>query len=292
MKLCTLEHNHLGVERNGQIANIYEALQAHPAAEVPATMDELINQPESLPALEAYMQTLEQTGPYMHAIESCTFGPAIPNPEKIICIGLNYRRHADETGSPYPETPILFSKFNNTLTGHGSNIVVPPVTQALDYEVELAIVIGKTAKQVSEDEALDYVLGYCTANDLSARDLQMKTAQWLLGKTCDGFCPIGPFLVTKEDIADPQNLALETRVNGEIKQQSNTADMIFTCAEIISYVSRHFTLKPGDILLTGTPEGVILGLPEAERRYLQPGDTVSVHIEQLGTLTNKLVNAE
>lgn len=292
MKLCTLEHNHLGVKRNGQIANIYEALQARPAEEVPATMDELINQPESLPALEAYMETLEQTGPYMYTIESCTFGPAIPNPEKIICIGLNYRRHADETGSPYPETPILFSKFKNTLTGHGSNIVVPPVTQALDYEVELAVVIGKTAKQVTEDEALDYVLGYCTANDLSARDLQMKTAQWLLGKTCDGFCPIGPFLVTKEDIADPQNLALETRVNGEIKQQSNTADMIFTCAEIISYVSRHFTLKPGDIILTGTPEGVILGLPEAERRYLQPGDTVSVHIDRLGTLTNKLVKAE
>ncbi|GIN14115.1 2-hydroxyhepta-2,4-diene-1,7-dioate isomerase [Shouchella clausii] len=292
MKLCTLEHNHLGVERNGQIANIYEALQAHPAAGVPATMDELINQPESLPALEAYIQTLEQTGPFIHAMESCTFGPAIPNPEKIICVGLNYRRHADETGSPYPETPILFSKFNNTLTGHGSNIVVPPVTQALDYEVELAVVIGKTAKQVAKDDALDYVLGYCTANDLSARDLQMKTAQWLLGKTCDGFCPIGPYLVTREEIADPQNLALETRVNGEIKQQSNTADMIFTCAEIISYVSRHFTLKPGDIVLTGTPEGVILGLPEAERRYLQPGDSVSVHIEQLGTLTNKLVKAE
>lgn len=125
LKLCTLEHNHLGVKRNGQIANIYEALQARPAEEVPATMDELINQPESLPALEAYMETLEQTGPYMYTIESCTFGPAIPNPEKIICIGLNYRRHADETGSPYPETPILFSKFKNTLTGHGSNIVVP-----------------------------------------------------------------------------------------------------------------------------------------------------------------------
>ncbi|NGP45451.1 fumarylacetoacetate hydrolase family protein [Bacillaceae bacterium SIJ1] len=217
------------------------------------------------------------------------WGPCIPQPHKIICVGLNYRRHADETNAPYPETPILFNKFDNTLAGHLEDIPVPTVTEKLDYEVELTIVIGKNTKNVSEEEALDHVFGYCAANDLSARDLQMKTPQWLLGKTCDKFSPIGPDVVTADEVGNPQKLALKTIVNGEERQNSNTSDMIFSCKEIVSYISKHMTLVPGDIILTGTPEGVVLGSPEDEQVYLKPGDEVTVSIEKLGSLTNTFV---
>lgn len=217
------------------------------------------------------------------------WGPSVTKPHKIICVGLNYRKHADETNAPYPEYPILFNKFDNTLTGHLEEIEVPNVTKELDYEVELGIVIGKTAKNVSEEEALNYVFGYTAVNDLSARDLQLRTAQWLLGKTCDKFSPLGPYLVTADEIEDPNNLALKTYMNGEIRQDSNTSDMIFTCREIISYISKHMTLVPGDIILTGTPEGVIMGYPEEKRIYIQPGDEVTIEIEKLGTLSNKFI---
>ncbi|MEJ9230430.1 fumarylacetoacetate hydrolase family protein [Peribacillus butanolivorans] len=221
--------------------------------------------------------------------EGLIYGPSVTKPHKIICVGLNYRRHADETNAPYPEVPILFNKFDNTLTGHQSEIVIPNVTNELDYEVELGIVIGKKIKNVTQEAALSHVFGYCTVNDLSARDLQMRTQQWLLGKTCDDFSPVGPFLVTADEVGDPNNLNLKTYVNNEIRQNSNTSDMIFSCAEIVSYISQHMTLEPGDLILTGTPEGVVLGLPADQRVYIQPGDVVTVEIEKLGTLTNKFV---
>ncbi|MGE7586693.1 fumarylacetoacetate hydrolase family protein [Peribacillus sp. NPDC101480] len=218
-----------------------------------------------------------------------TFGPSITKPHKIICVGLNYKRHADETNAPYPEVPILFNKFDNTLTGHGCEIAIPIVTNELDYEVELGIVIGKKTKNVSEEAALSHVFGYCTVNDLSARDLQMRTPQWLLGKTCDDFSPVGPYLVTADEVGNPNDLQLKTYVNEELRQNSNTSDMIFSCAEIISYISKHMTLEPGDLILTGTPEGVVLGLPAEQRVYIQPGDVVTVEIEKLGSLTNTFV---
>ncbi|MBS4179379.1 fumarylacetoacetate hydrolase family protein [Lederbergia citrea] len=221
--------------------------------------------------------------------DEITWGPSVTKPHKIICVGLNYRKHADETNAPYPEVPILFNKFDNTLTGHKSEIPVPKVTKKLDYEVELGIVIGKKAKYISEDEALDHVFGYCAVNDLSARDLQLRTPQWLLGKTCDKFSPVGPYLVTADEVGNPNDLSLKTYVNGEVRQDSNTSDMIFNCAEIVSYISQYMTLEPGDIILTGTPEGVVLGLPEDQQVYLQPGDEVTVEIEKLGSLTNYFV---
>ncbi|MBX9975860.1 fumarylacetoacetate hydrolase family protein [Cytobacillus firmus] len=221
--------------------------------------------------------------------QEITWGPAVTKPHKIICVGLNYRKHADETNSPYPEVPILFNKFDNTLTGHQREIEVPSVTDELDYEVELGIVIGKKTKNVSKEDALSHVFGYCTVNDLSARDLQMRTHQWLLGKTCDGFSPVGPYLVTSDEVGDPNQLDLKTYVNGELRQDSNTSDMIFSCAEIVSYISKHMTLEPGDLILTGTPEGVVFGLPAEERVYIQPGDEITVEIEKLGKLTNKFV---
>jgi 2-keto-4-pentenoate hydratase/2-oxohepta-3-ene-1,7-dioic acid hydratase in catechol pathway len=214
--------------------------------------------------------------------------PCVPRPGKIIAVGLNYRRHAQETGAAIPETPILFSKFNNTLAASCQRVALPAVASQYDYEVELGVVIGRRAADVAVEKALDYVLGYCTANDLSARDLQMRTSQWLLGKTLDGFCPVGPYVVTRDEVPDPQRLALRTWVNDELRQNSNTADMIFSVAEIVSYASRYMTLEAGDLIITGTPEGVILGMPEP-RTWLKAGDEVAVEVEGLGRLVTPLV---
>ncbi|AIQ47180.1 5-carboxymethyl-2-hydroxymuconate isomerase [Paenibacillus sp. FSL R7-0273] len=217
-----------------------------------------------------------------------TFGPAVNRPGKILCVGLNYRKHAEETGSAIPQTPILFSKFSNALAGHLEDVPLPAVSQQVDYEAELAIVIGRTASNISKEEALDYVFGYCCANDLSARDLQFRTQQWLLGKTCDKFAPVGPYLVTADEVREPNALSISCYVNGEVRQASNTSDMIFHCDEIISFASQHMTLEPGDIILTGTPEGVVLGYPTEKQVYLQAGDVVTVEIEKLGRLTNTM----
>ena len=214
-------------------------------------------------------------------------GPCVYQPGKILCVGLNYRRHAEETGAPFPQTPILFSKFNNTLAAACEAVPLPKVASQYDYEVELGVVIGRRASSVPVERALEYVLGYCTANDLSARDLQTRTSQWLLGKTLDRFCPVGPYLVTREEVPDPQRLALRTWVNGELRQNSSTADMIFSVAEIVSYASQYMTLEPGDLIITGTPEGVILGMPEP-RTWLKPGDEVIVEVEGLGRLITPL----
>lgn len=217
-----------------------------------------------------------------------TYGPAII-PNKIICVGLNYKKHAEETNAPIPNFPILFNKFNNGIAAHMEDIKIPKMSKQIDYEAELGIVIGKTTKDVTEEEALDHVFGFCNANDLSARDLQMRTPQWMLGKVLDGFCPVGPYIVSTDEVGDPNNLTIKTFVNGEVKQDSNTADMIFSCKEIVSYISKYMTLDPGDLILTGTPEGVVFGLPEDERVYLQDGDEVVIEIEKLGSLKNRMV---
>ncbi|EZH67495.1 5-carboxymethyl-2-hydroxymuconate isomerase [Bacillaceae bacterium JMAK1] len=293
MKLANLEVNgvsNLGVCINDSVIDVTTALANEQRTNLPTSMMDYIKADDyTKRAFQDYVTTLSETNSAKVAESEVTFGPVVPHPEKIICVGLNYRKHADETNSPYPEVPILFNKFNNTLTGHNHDVVVPAVTNELDYEVELAIVIGQTASQVSEEEALNYVLGYATANDLSARDLQLRTPQWLLGKTLDDFNPIGPYLVTTDEVPDPQQLALTTTVNEETRQDSNTSDMIFSCKEIISYISKHFTLKPGDIILTGTPEGVTMGMPETEREYLKSGDTVTVSIEKLGSCTTRFI---
>ncbi|MDR7316912.1 fumarylacetoacetate hydrolase family protein [Brevibacillus nitrificans] len=218
--------------------------------------------------------------------EELKLAPVVPKPSKIICVGLNYRKHADECNLPYPATPILFSKFANALAGHGEDVPLPKESEKVDYEAELAIVIGKRASNVTEEDALSYVYGYCSANDVSARDLQFATSQWLLGKTCDKFCPIGPYLVSADEAGDPDQLQIRTYVNGELRQNSSTSDMIFSCSQIISYISRHFPLLPGDVILTGTPEGVITGLPVEKQVWLKDQDVVSVEIEKLGRLTN------
>jgi 2-keto-4-pentenoate hydratase/2-oxohepta-3-ene-1,7-dioic acid hydratase in catechol pathway len=213
------------------------------------------------------------------------FAPAVPRPGKIICVGLNYRRHAQETGNPIPPVPILFNKYNNTLVGHRGWIALPvKVSSQFDYEVELVAVIGRKARDVPEETALSYVFGYANGNDFSARDLMRVTSQLMLGKTCDGFAPLGPWVVTADQVPDPQNLRIATYVNGEERQNSNTSDMIYSCAQIVAYCSRHLTLLPGDIIYTGTPQGVILGYPPEKRVWLKPGDKVVTEVEKCGRL--------
>lgn len=297
MKLLTMVKNGnrtLGVRVERGIIDVAGALQARPAASgqtVPTDVMEVIRGgQQATDALEQYIAGVLSEGDAWIIDESdIEWGPCVTEPNKIICVGLNYRKHAEETNAPIPEYPILFNKFNNTLTGHKKDIAVPKVTRKLDYEAELVIVIGKKAKDVSKEEALDYVFGYCAVNDLSARDLQLRTHQWLLGKTCDDFSPLGPYLVTADEVGDPNKLAIKATVNGEVRQDSNTSDMIFYCDEIVSYISQHMTLEPGDIILTGTPEGVILGYPPEKQVWLKPGDEVTIEIEKLGALTNRFV---
>jgi 2-keto-4-pentenoate hydratase/2-oxohepta-3-ene-1,7-dioic acid hydratase in catechol pathway len=285
--------NALGVKIDSGIVDVEQALTGQPAASsLPQTVMEVIERGQpAVEALEHYISGLDYSGAPSYLLDESTieWEPCVTSPNKIICVGLNYRKHAEETNAAIPEYPILFNKFNNTLTGHQQDIAVPVVTEKLDYECELVIVIGKKAKNVTKEEALNHVFGYCCVNDLSARDLQMRTPQWLLGKTCDDFSPQGPYLVTADEINDPNQLKIKTIVNGEVRQSSNTSDMIFYCDEIVSYISQHMTLVPGDIILTGTPEGVVLGYPPEKQVYLQPGDEVSIEIENLGRLTNRFV---
>ncbi|TVY01277.1 fumarylacetoacetate hydrolase family protein [Cohnella terricola] len=299
MRLATIEQQgeyRLVIEQDSRIVDIGKALEAYPAKGIPTDVMEVIAGGEQgLERLKAYLAALPSEGSsdagYVLNSKDLVYGPSVTRPGKIICVGLNYRRHAEETNAPIPKYPILFNKFSNTLTGHGHDIALPNrVTQEVDYEAELVIVIGKKAKYVGKEEALEYVFGYTNVNDLSARDLQMRTHQWLLGKSCDDFSPLGPYLVTSDEVGNPNQLAIQSTVNGEIRQQSNTSDMIFSCDEIVSYISQHMTLDPGDIILTGTPEGVVLGYPEDRRVYLKHGDVVTIEIEKLGKLTNRMVD--
>ena len=257
----------------------------------PESMDALLAGGESarkaLADLVARAEAAPAAEDWIRDEPTLTLGPAVPNPGKIVCVGLNYRKHAEETGAAIPETPVLFSKFNNTVAAASEDVPLTDAATQYDYEVELAVVMGEDASNVSQADALGTVFGYATANDLSARDLQTRTSQWILGKTMDKFMPIGPYLVTADEVPDPQKLPLRTWLNGELRQDSNTDDMIFPVAEIIAYISRHFSLGPGDVIITGTPEGVILGM--AEKKWMVPGDIVEVEVEGLGRLENRMV---
>jgi 2-keto-4-pentenoate hydratase/2-oxohepta-3-ene-1,7-dioic acid hydratase in catechol pathway len=213
-----------------------------------------------------------------------TLAPVIPDPEKIICIGLNYRDHAKETNLAIPEVPTVFAKYSNTLIGDGEAILIPASTSKVDYEAELAFVIGRRAKNVSEQEALTYVAGYTIFNDVSARDYQLRTSQWTLGKSFDTFGPIGPALVTKDEVPDPHALTIRLRIGDELLQDSNTRNMVFSVAALVAHLSTAMTLEPGDIVATGTPAGV--GFTRNPPRFLRAGETVRVEIEGLGVLQN------
>ncbi|HET7090027.1 MAG TPA: fumarylacetoacetate hydrolase family protein, partial [Anaerolineae bacterium] len=223
----------------------------------------------------------------VRAVDDAHLGPPIVDPEKIICLGLNYRDHAKEAGLPIPPVPILFAKYRNALTGPTSPIILPGVSEESDYEAELAVVIGRRCKGVAAAEALSVVAGYMAFNDVSARDVQLRTSQWLAGKSLDTFGPCGPALVIDE-IRDPQALSVSTRVNGETLQQGNTRDMIFSVAESVAFISQLMTLQPGDIIATGTPAGV--GYKREPPIFLHHGDIVEVEIEGIGMLRNPVVD--
>jgi 2-keto-4-pentenoate hydratase/2-oxohepta-3-ene-1,7-dioic acid hydratase in catechol pathway len=258
----------------------------------PATLDDMLQSQEGA-SVNAVVDAALKSGAAQKAFlkeETIEYGPLVTRPEKIVCVGLNYRRHAKEVGMPVPKQPVLFNKFNIALNRHNGQIKLPvAVAKKFDYEVELVIVMGKEARDVSEKDALSYVAGYATGNDFTARDLQLETGgQWMIGKTPDEFAPLGPYMVTADQI-DPDNLKLECRVNGETRQSSNTNDLIYNCSQIISYTSARVTLRPGDIIFTGTPEGVIQGKPKDQQVWLKPGDKIACSLEKLGELRFDLV---
>jgi len=211
----------------------------------------------------------------------------IPRPPKIICIGLNYRDHAAEAKMAIPEVPTMFAKFPTAVTGPGHPIVLPKNSTKPDYEAEFAVVIGRRGRHIPEERWRDYVFGYTILNDVSARDFQMATSQWMIGKTFDTFAPFGPAIVTADEIADPHNLRISLTLNGEVMQDSNTSNLIFGVPQLIAHLSSVFTLEPGDIIATGTPAGV--GFARKPPRWLQPGDEVRIQIEGLGELVNPVV---
>jgi acylpyruvate hydrolase len=211
----------------------------------------------------------------------------IPRPPKLICVGLNYRDHAAETNLEIPKVPTIFNKFPNVVIGPGDNIVLPRVSDRPDYEAEFAFVIGRGGRYIPAARAMEHVFGYTIVNDVSARDYQMATSQWLMGKTFDTFAPMGPWIVTADEIPDPHSLDIWLEINGERLQSSNTRELIFKIPELIEFISRVVTLETGDVVITGTPAGV--GFARKPPRYLKPGDRVSITVERIGTLTNSVI---
>jgi 2-keto-4-pentenoate hydratase/2-oxohepta-3-ene-1,7-dioic acid hydratase in catechol pathway len=224
------------------------------------------------------------------SLETLELGPPVPNPDKILCLGVNYREHAAEAQQEIPVVPLVFAKFRNSLTGPTSPILLPRVSKLIDYEGELAVIIGTRCKAVTEQEALHYVAGYSIMNDVTARDVQAQTSQWTAGKALDTFAPMGPGIVPTSQITDPQRLTLITRVNGQEVQHDSTANMIFSVAAAIAFLSSLMTLEPGDIIATGTPSGV--GFKRTPPLFLQDGDVVEVEIEHIGRLRNLVKRGE
>jgi len=229
---------------------------------------------------------IEPRGP-AYELASVTLLAPIPRPPKLILVGLNYRDHAAETKMEIPKVPTVLCKFTNIVIGPGQPIVLPRVSNRVDYEAELAFIIGPGGRHIPAADAMEHVFGYTIGNDVSARDYQMATSQWLMGKTFDTFAPIGPYIVTRDEIADPHSLGISLEIGGERLQDSNTREMIFKIPELIEFISSVVTLEAGDVVLTGTPSGV--GFTRKPPRFLQPGDEIVIRIEGLGELRNPVV---
>ena len=268
-----------------------------------AIEDWLLNVDSMLGVIKRGAHALEQLGELMnsseastgragvvaHSLDSIDFLPAV-YPGKILAIGRNYAEHAAEGGADLPKRPLLFNKLTNALNAHEHPIVLPSISTQVDFEAELAVVIGRRAKRVSKDEALDHVFGYSLINDVSARDLQYGDKQWTRGKGLDTFAPLGPFITTRDEIENVQSLKIEGLLNGDVMQSSNTSKMIFSVAYLVSYLSQGITLEPGDVIASGTPDGV--GAFRKPPIWLKPGDVFEVRIEKLGTLRNRVVASE
>lgn len=233
-----------------------------------------------LKKLELWLEKHENESPIIP--NETRLGPPIKRPSKLICIGLNYAMHAKESGAAVPAEPVIFFKATSAIVGPNDDLVIPRGSKKTDWEVELGIVIGKKASYVEKEDAMDHVAGYVLHNDYSEREFQLeKAGQWVKGKSCDTFAPIGPYIITKDEIKDPHKLNLWLKLNGEIKQQSNTSDMVFDVPTVVSYLSQFMSLMPGDIISTGTPFGVGMGL--TPQRYLKPGDVIELGIDGLGS---------
>ena len=291
MKLLTFREGNdlrLGVATDAGVIDVAAAAAALGVSGAPASVEAAAAGGAAGAALaDVVAKAAGRSGAWLRDAASLTLGPAVPNPGKIVCVGLNYRKHAEESGMAIPAYPVLFSKFGNAIAAANEDVPLTDVGSEYDYEVELGVVMGRTARNVAEADALSHVFGYTTANDISCRDLQMRSGQWLIGKTQDKFLPIGPYVVTADEAGNPQAHRLRTWHNGVLRQDSNSADQIFSVAQVIAYASRIFPLEPGDVIVTGTPAGVIMGLPE--KRWLKPGDEVTVEVEGLGKLTNRFV---
>lgn len=218
------------------------------------------------------------------------FLPVVPDPTKVLAVGLNFVSHCKEQGKEVPKRPLIFAKLVSSLIGHREAIVRWPITEQLDYEGELAVVIGKGGRDIREEEALSHCAGFTIMNDVSARDIQWSERQWTRAKGLDTFGPLGPFITTRDEVKDPQNLSIRTYVNGELRQDGHTSDMAFSVAQIVAFASKAITLSPGDIISTGTPAGV--GVFANPKRFLEPGDEVRIVIEGLGELVNKVVEPQ
>ena len=254
---------------------------------LPSSLRELL---EAGPAaLKAAERAAEQKNAVTHEAGRVKLLPPIPDPRKIVCVGLNYRDHAAESGAPIPKDPVLFSKYATALIGHEEAIILPASSKEVDYEAELVIVVGRRGRHLTEEQAWDHVAGYTIGHDVSARDWQLKKdgKQWMVGKTFDTFAPTGPVLVTTDEIPDPHNLAIRLRLNGQVMQDSNTKQMIFNVGQVVSYLSQVFTIEPGDLIFTGTPPGV--GFARKPPVFLKGGDVTEVEIEGLGVLRNPVV---
>jgi 2-keto-4-pentenoate hydratase/2-oxohepta-3-ene-1,7-dioic acid hydratase in catechol pathway len=250
----------------------------------PATVEAMIRQEGNVAALsELASRAGSDLARFVVPEAQVRFGPVVSEAPKVLCIGLNYRAHVAEANQQIPTTPIFFNKFNSSLNAHGGTIrVTAEHAKSFDYEAELVAVLLRGGRNISEAVALDHVLGYAVGQDFSARDLQSATSQWMMGKAGDGWGPVGPWLVGA-DLVDAQNLNIECRVNGEVRQSSNTSRMIFNIAQQIAYLSRHMTLKAGDVIFTGTPEGVIAGYPKEKQVWLKAGDRITTTIDKLGS---------
>lgn len=286
MKLVMFVHN--GTQRLGALAErngsevVIDLQQADPS--LPGSIMALLQAGDAALAAAKAAVAKATDGT---ALADVKLAAPIANPGKIICIGLNYSDHAAETGQPIPDFPVVFAKYGNTIIGPGDNIVLPKVSDQVDYEAELGFVIGKRCRNVSEADALAYVAGYLPINDVSARDYQSRTSQWTMGKTFDTFAPMGPALVTADEVPDPHNLAIRLRIGSELLQDSSTNKLIFNIPQLVASLSEVMTLEPGDVVSTGTPPGV--GMARKPQRFLKAGDVVDVEIEKLGTLSNPVV---
>jgi acylpyruvate hydrolase len=267
-------------------AKDYPRAEQLAAALVPANTIELLEGGEkSLEEAQKAVEFALENGLTMDRTKVKIEAPVL-KPNKIICVGHNYREHILEMKRELPEYPVIFAKFNNTIIGPEDDIPLPPITKQLDYEAEFAFVIGKRARNVSQADALDYVAGYTIVNDITARDLQRRTLQWLQGKTLDGSAPMGPWLVTKDEIPDPHSLEIVLTVNGEERQRSNTKNLVFNVHYLVEFLSHIMTLEPGDVVCTGTPGGV--GVARNPQVFLQDGDVVRIEVEKIGVLENRI----